>query len=287
VTSSNTREVAIAGRRIGAGNPCFVIAEAGVNHNGDLGLASKLVDAAAEAGADAVKFQAYRASEVAAPAAPKARYQEEATGSGESQLAMLARLELDAGELVTLKRRAEERGLVFLASAFDAESVRLLDRLDVAAVKLGSGELTNDPLLAEVASTGRPVLLSTGASELEEVADAVAVLRANGGRDVVVLHCVSAYPAPPNEANLRAMATLAAALGVPVGFSDHTEGDEVALAAVALGAAAVEKHFTLDRGLPGPDHRASLEPAELRTLVLRLRRVESALGDGTKAPTPA
>lgn len=277
--------VTIGGRPVGPGAPCFVIAEAGVNHNGQLELALQLVDAAAEAGSDAVKFQAFTADDVAAPSAPKARYQEETTRGGESQLAMLQRLELDRDAFATLKRRAEERGLVFLASVFDTGAVALLDELGVAAFKVGSGELTNRLLLEEIAARGRPVILSTGAADAAEAAAAVAALRAGGAEDVVVLHCVSAYPAAADEANLRAMATLEAGLGVPVGFSDHSEGDEVALAAVALGAVVLEKHFTLDRSLPGPDHRASLEPAELAEFVRRVRRVELALGDGIKRPS--
>lgn len=279
--------VTIGGRRVGPGERCFVIAEAGVNHNGDGALARRLVDAAADAGADAVKFQLFRADEVAAPDAPKARYQAETTGASESQLEMLRRLELDPGAFAQLKRRAEERGLLFLSSAFDAASVDVLDRLGVAAFKIGSGEVTNHPLLAEVGRRGRPVILSTGTADLAEVEAAVDVVRDAGASGIVLLHCVSAYPAAAEDANLRAIETMAARLGLPVGYSDHTEGDEVALAAVALGACVVEKHFTVDRSLPGPDHRASLEPDELAALVGRIRRVEAALGDGVKQPTAA
>jgi N-acetylneuraminate synthase len=263
----------------------LVIAEAGVNHNGDPLLAARLVDAAAEAGANAVKFQVFRADAVAAPTAPKASYQSETTGAGESQLQMLSGLELDAESFGALKAQCDDRGILFLASAFDAASVEMLDALDVAAFKLGSGELTNHALLADVGGRGRPVLLSTGMADLEEVEEAVAVLRAAGTADVVVLHCTTAYPAPAAEANLRAIATLRDRLRIPVGYSDHTAGDEIALAAVALGACVLEKHFTLDRSLRGPDHRASLEPAELAALVRRVRGVESALGDGVKRPT--
>jgi N,N'-diacetyllegionaminate synthase len=276
--------VRIGGRDVGAGAPCFVIAEAGVNHNGDLALAHQLVEAAAAARADAVKFQLFRADELAAASAPKAPYQRETTGASESQLEMLRRLELDADALAEVKTAAEQSGLVFLCSAFDHGSVERLDELGVAAFKLGSGELTNGPLLADVASRGRPVILSTGASTLDDVDEAVATLRDGGASELVVLHCVTAYPAAAEDANLRALATLAEHLAVDVGYSDHTEGEEIALAAVALGACVLEKHLTLDRSLPGPDQRSSLEPGAFRALVEHVRRVESALGDGVKEP---
>lgn len=278
--------VIIAGRRVGDDAPCFVIAEAGVNHNGDVELAHRLVDAAADAGADAVKFQAFRAEGVAAETAPAAAYQVRSAGAI-SQLELLRGLELDAADFAELKRHAEERALVFVATPFDDASVELLDRLDVAAYKVASPDVVNPLLLREIGRRGRPVILSTGTADLAEVEAAVATLRGAGTKDIIVLHCVSAYPAPAAEANLRALATMRDALGVPVGFSDHTKGDEVALAAVALGASMLEKHFTLDRSLPGPDHASSLEPVELAALVARVRRVESALGDGIKAPTAA
>ena len=277
--------MAIGGRRVGPGAPVLVIAEAGVNHNGDPELALSLVEAAAASGADAVKFQAFRADDVAAPGAPKADYQLAATGAGQSQLEMLRALELEEAAWEALKECADKAGVVFLASAFDEASVAFLDRLGVAAFKVGSGEMTNHPLLAAVGSRGRPVIVSTGTADLGEVEAAVGVVRRAGAEDVAVLHCVSAYPAVAEDANLNAMATLAERLRVPVGFSDHTIGDEVALAAVALGACILEKHFTLDRSLPGPDQRASLEPGELAELVRRVRRVEAALGDGVKRPT--
>jgi N,N'-diacetyllegionaminate synthase len=279
--------VSVGGRRVGPGEPCFVIAEAGVNHNGEVELARRLVDAAADAGADAVKFQTFRADGVATAAAPKAGYQLESTDAGESQLEMLRGLELDRDAHAELKERAEERGLVFLSTPFDARSVELLDELGVDAYKIASPDVTNRLLLEDVGSRRRPVFLSTGMAELAEVEAGVSVLRAAGAEEIVVLHCVSEYPAPAAAANLRAMATMAERLGLPVGYSDHTDGEEVALAAVALGAVALEKHLTLDRSLPGPDQRASLEPDELAALVAAVRRVESALGDGIKAPTAA
>lgn len=274
----------VGGRRVGDGEPCFVVAEAGVNHNGDRELALRLVEAAADAGADAVKFQTFRAAGVAAPDAPKARYQVEATGAAETQREMLERLELGPDDHVALKAAAEERGLVFLSSPFDAESVELLDRLGVAAFKIASPDVVNEPLLEDVGRRGRPVLLSTGTADLAEVERALEVLRTAGASDVVVLHCVTAYPADAADANLAAMATMRERLRVPVGYSDHTVGDEVAIAAVALGASVLEKHLTLDRSLPGPDQAASLEPHELAELVARVRRVEAARGDGVKRP---
>jgi N-acetylneuraminate synthase/N,N'-diacetyllegionaminate synthase len=279
--------VTIAGRTVGAGSPCFIVAEAGVNHNGRVELARQLVDAAAAAGTDAVKFQTFRAAGVASVMAPKAGYQLETTDATESQLDMLRPLELDFEAHIELKRRATERGLVFLSTPFDAESVDLLDRLDVAAFKVASPDVTNLPLLEQIGGRGRPVILSTGTADLEEVVRAVATLRRAGANELVVLHCVTAYPAAAGDANLRAMATMAEVLGVPVGYSDHTEGDEVALAAIALGACMLEKHLTLDRSLPGPDQRASLAPDELADLVRRARRVEAALGDGAKRPSAA
>jgi N-acetylneuraminate synthase/N,N'-diacetyllegionaminate synthase len=279
--------ISIGERPVGAAAPCFVIAEAGVNHNGDLDLALRLVDAAAEAGADAVKFQTFRADAVAAADAPKAAYQEQTTGTRDTQRAMLERLELDVAAHQVLRERCVERGVVFLSTPFDPASAALLDELDVAAFKIASPDLTNYLLLDDVGHRGRPVLLSTGLATLDEVAAAVERLRAAGTSDLVLLHCTSEYPAPAGEANVRAIPAMRERFGVPVGFSDHTEGDEVALAAVALGAAVVEKHLTLDRALPGPDHRASAEPPELRRLVQAIRRVESSLGDGVKVPTPS
>jgi len=277
----------IAGRRIGPGEPCFLVAEAGVNHNGDLALANQLIEAAAAAGADAVKFQTFRGERLVSPAARKAAYQTAATGAQGSQLDMLRRLELPPEAFGDLKRRCDALGMVFLSTPFDEASADLLEALGIAAFKIPSGEVTNLSLLDHVGRKGRPVILSTGMSTLEEVRAAVDTLRAAGAQGVVVLHCVSSYPADPADANLRAMATLAAAFHAPVGYSDHTPGIEVALAAAALGACVIEKHVTLDRTLPGPDHRASLEPAGFAALVRGVRLVESALGDGRKRPMPS
>lgn len=283
-----TRPVRIEDRLIGSGEPCLVIAEAGVNHNGDVALAHRLVDEAAEAGVDAVKFQRFVTEELITREAPKAGYQILTTGDGGGQHAMLKALELADEHHLALKRHCEERGLLYLCTPYEAQSIDFLDRIGVAAYKVASTDTTNLPFLRHLASKGRPVLLSTGMSTLGEVDEAVTGLVAGGlGDGVVVLHCTSEYPAPPEEANLRAMRTLELATGCPVGFSDHTPGIGMSPFAVALGAVVVEKHFTLDRGLPGPDHAASLEPAELRRLVEAVRMVEQALGDGVKRPTPS
>jgi N-acetylneuraminate synthase len=277
--------IQVGNKLIGAAQPVFVIAEAGVNHNGDLKLARALIDVAVEAGADAVKFQTFQADRLATPNAPKADYQLQTTGDAESQFDMLRRLELSPDAHRELQSYCHERGIIFLSTPFDDVAVDLLDELGVPAFKISSGDLTNSPLLEHVASKGKPVILSTGMSELSELIEAVSVLNTAGCENPVLLHCVSNYPAAPAEVNLRAMQTMRSAFDVPVGFSDHTEGIDVALAAVALGACVIEKHFTLDRTLPGPDHRASLEPAELRELVRSIRRVETALGNGRKVPS--
>lgn len=284
LTARQVSAVKIAAREVGPGHPCFVIAEAGVNHNGHLDLALKLVDAAADAGADAVKFQTFSAERLTTVRAAKAAYQVANTGSRGSQFEMLKALELSPQAHATLLTRSRERGILFLSSAFDEESSNFLDDLGVAAFKVPSGELTNLPFLRHLARKGRPLVVSTGMATLGETAAAVDAVRAEGCKELVLLHCVSDYPADPADANLRAMASLREAFGAPTGFSDHTAGDVVTLAAVALGACLVEKHFTLDRTMPGPDHRASVEPAELAALVRRIRTVESALGSGVKMP---
>lgn len=277
--------VEIAGRKIGREYAPFLIAEAGVNHNGDMDMALALVDAAAQAGADAVKFQSFSADRLVTKQAPKAKYQLETTNEHESQYQMLKDLELSEEHHRILLARCQQKGVLFLSSPFDETSADLLERLNVPAYKIPSGEITNHPFLAHIARKGRPIILSTGMSGLGEVEAAVETIASAGDPPLVLLHCVSQYPAPPEELNLRAMHTLESAFDVPVGFSDHTEGIEMALVAVALGATVIEKHFTLDRGLPGPDHRASLEPDELRRLAEGMQRVYIALGDGRKLPT--
>lgn len=276
--------VSIAGRPVGVGARAFVIAEAGVNHNGDLALAHRLIEAAKEAGADAVKFQAFSTEALATSAAPKAGYQEQTTGPG-SQQDMLRRLELSGDDFKSLQAHCAA-DITFLCSPFDDGSLDLLDALGVPAFKIGSGEVSNTPLLARVAGKRLPVILSTGMATMDEVHTAVGVLRANGSAGIVLLHCVTAYPAHYEDMNLRAMGTLAAAFAVPVGLSDHTMGIAVPIAAVALSACMIEKHLTLDRALPGPDHSASLEPQEFAAMVAGIRQIEAALGDGRKEPRP-
>jgi N-acetylneuraminate synthase len=264
----------------------FIIAEAGVNHNGSLDLALRLVDAAKASGADAVKFQTFRAGLLATRSAHKASYQERTTAPTESQFEMLQRLELDAAAHQRLIDHCRQIGIQFLSSPFDTQSADLLATLNVPLYKVPSGEITNLPFLQHLARKGRPLIMSTGMSTLGEVEEAVNVLRAAGAMQLTLLHCVTEYPAPYAEVNLRAMQTLKSAFDLPVGYSDHTPGIDIAIAAVALGAEVIEKHFTLDRTLPGPDHAASLEPVELRQMVEAIRHVEAALGTGIKAPAP-
>lgn len=264
----------------------FIIAEAGVNHNGSLDLARQLVDAAKSSGADAVKFQTFRADLLATRSAHKAPYQERTTASTESQFDMLKRLELDASAHFALIDHCHKVGIQFLSSPFDMASADLLAEMDVPLFKVPSGEITNLPFLRHIASKKRAVILSTGMSTLGEVEEAVQVITTSGAPKLTLLHCVTEYPAPYAEVNLRAMETLRAAFGLSVGYSDHTPGTEIAIAAAALGAEVIEKHFTLDRSLSGPDHKASLEPAELQKMVESIRHVEAAMGTGIKLPAP-
>ncbi len=279
-----TDEFTIGSTAVGPSHPVYIIAEAGVNHNGDLALAHRLVEAAAHAGANAVKFQTFKAERLVTPQAAKAAYQKETTGIGESQLEMIERLELPFEAFRELEADCQRRGILFLSTPFDEESADFLEQLRVVAFKVGSGEITNLPFLAHLARKGRPLIVSTGMATLGEVETAIHTIRTAGNPPLALLHCVSNYPAEPADANLRAMHTLSAAFGTPVGFSDHTLGLTVPLAAVALGACIIEKHFTLDRTMPGPDHRASLEPAQLQALVRGIREVQAALGHGRKEP---
>ena len=250
---------------IGEGSPVFIIAEAGCNHNGDIKLAKRLVDVAVEAGADAVKFQTFVTDELVTRHAEKADYQKKNTGNGkESQSAMLKNLELSFDAFRTLKTYCDQSDIIFLSTPFDYVSADFLEGLNVPAFKIASGDITNLPFLTYIAARGKPVILSTGMSTLEEVHTARETLMENQDTPLVLLHCTSDYPAPAEDVNLYAMRTLYQTFKVPVGFSDHTLGIEVALAAVALGARVTEKHITLDKELPGPDHRASLEPHELK-----------------------
>jgi N-acetylneuraminate synthase len=284
LASRGIQPVKIDGRTIGPGHSCFIIAEAGVNHNGDLNLARELVCAAAEAGADAVKFQTFCAEQLASCRAPKAVYQLNVTDTNESQLAMLKRLELSAAYHHELSSLCHDQGVTFLSSPFDERSADFLEELCLVAFKIPSGEITNLSFLQHVARKNRPMIVSTGMSALHEVQAALRAIAEVGDPRVILLHCVSNYPADPMDVNLLAMKTMSSAFGVPVGYSDHTEGTEIALAAVALGACVIEKHFTIDRSLPGPDHCASIEPQELSALVRGIRKVEASLGNGAKVP---
>ncbi|MBI5720022.1 MAG: N-acetylneuraminate synthase [Burkholderiales bacterium] len=291
---------------------CLFIAEAGVNHNGSRDLALRLVDAAADAGADVVKFQTFQAADLVTAHARKADYQVANTGEAGAQLQMLQRLQLSHEDHHALAARCRERGVRFMSTAFDETSLAFLATLDMPAVKVPSGDITHAPLLLQAARLGRPLIVSTGMSTLADIEAALAVIAFGltrpglpGGHAecetarlsaegqaalrerVTLLHCVTQYPAPPEAVNLRAMDTLAQAFGLPVGYSDHTAGIEVALAAAARGATVIEKHYTLDRTLPGPDHVASLEPGELRQLVAGVRAIAAALGSPIKAPAPA
>ncbi len=268
-------------------SPVLIIAEAGVNHNGDMALARDLVDAAAAARADVVKFQTFSADRLVTAQARKAEYQSRTADANESQHSMLRHLELSRVMHAELMARCNARGIRFSSSGFDKESIDLLVELGVDFFKIPSGEITNLPYLRYLGSLGREVILSTGMANLGEIEDALNVLEKAGTArtKVTVLHCNTEYPTPMGDVNLRAMLTIRDAFGVSMGYSDHTLGIEVPIAAVALGARIIEKHFTLSRKLPGPDHKASLEPEELRDMVVAIRNIERALGDGIKRPS--
>lgn len=263
----------------------FIIAEAGVNHNGDIDIAKKLVDEAVLAGADAVKFQTFKAENLVCRDAAKAAYQMETTDKSESQFEMLKKLELTPDMHEQLIDYCKQKKIMFLSTPFDIDSLKYLIRCGLEVVKIPSGEITNYPYLREVGRTEKKVILSSGMSTLAEVKEAVKVLRDNGNQEITVLHCNTEYPTPFEDANLNAMLTIKNELGVSVGYSDHTPGIEVPIAATALGAAMIEKHFTLDKNMEGPDHKASLEPKELRAMISAIRNIELALGDGEKRPS--
>lgn len=262
----------------------FIIAEAGVNHNGDISTARRLVDAARAAGADCVKFQTFRAKNLAAHSAGRAAYQKMAIGEG-AQQDMLRRLELSFEEFMGLKEYCVQAGIQFLSTPFDFESIDFLISMDMPFWKIPSGEITNLPYLLRIAGTEKSVVMSTGMSTLKEVGTALDVLKKNGSGPVTLLHCNTEYPTPMKDVNLRAMLTLRDTFHCEVGYSDHTLGTEVPIAAAALGATIIEKHFTLDRNMEGPDHKASLEPKELAAMVRGIRNVELALGTGIKEPS--
>lgn len=271
-------------------NKTLIIAEAGVNHNGSLDMAMRMVDAAVETGADAIKFQTFKAKNIIAAHAPKALYQQKTTGSGESQLEMVKKLELDEAAHINLFQYCLERGIQFLSTPFDLESIDLLDRLGLTTFKIPSGEITNLPYLRKLGILKKRLILSTGMADLDEIKDALDVVIHSGTllESITVLHCNTEYPTPVEDVNLKAMLTIKAVFpGIQVGYSDHTTGIEVSIAAVALGARVIEKHFTLDRNLPGPDHKASLEPNELMAMIAAIRNIEKAVGDGIKKPSPS
>jgi N,N'-diacetyllegionaminate synthase len=270
-------------------NRVLIIAEAGVNHNGDLAMAKQLIDAAADAGADLVKFQTFNADRLVTRSAKKADYQTQAIGHDESHHEMLRRLELDHAMHEELIAHCATRGIAFFSTGFDIESIDMLVGLGQDHFKIPSGEITNLPYLRHIGRLDKKVILSTGMATLGDIEAALAALEQAGTQraNLTVLHCTTEYPTPMAEVNLRAMQGIAAAFGVPVGYSDHTAGIEVATAAVAMGATVIEKHFTLDRTLPGPDHQASLEPEELKAMVGAIRNIETALGDGVKRLTPS
>lgn len=272
-------------RTVGEGESCFIIAEAGVNHNGSVDCAKKLIDTAKWAGADAVKFQIFKAEDIVIPQAEKAEYQKNTTCQDESQFDMIKKLELSEEEFRYLASYAKEKDILFLSTPFSCKSVNLLEEMDISAYKIASGEITNFPLLEYIAGKGKPIILSTGMSTLEEIGEALKVINEAGEQRVVLLHCVTSYPARIEEINLKAIETLRKAFNLPVGLSDHTLGKTSSIAAVAMDACMIEKHFTLCRNLPGPDHKASLEPAELKELAEAVRDVEKAMGSGIKLPT--
>lgn len=268
-------------------NKIIIIAEVGVNHNGDLNLARKLVSEASHAGADVVKFQSFNSSLCITVNASKASYQVQSIGDIESQLEMVQRFELDVTEHMLLKEACKEEAVEFLSTAFDFPSINLLYSMGIKRWKIPSGEITNLPYLRKIGSLKQPIILSTGMANLGEIEAAIHVLeQAGSSRDqITVLHCTTEYPAPLDEVNLRAMQAMAQAFGVAVGYSDHTDGIDVPIAAAAMGAKVIEKHLTLDRTMEGPDHRASLEPDQFAAMVQGIRAIEQALGDGIKRPT--
>ncbi len=263
----------------------FIIAEAGVNHNGKIELAKKMIDLAQEAGADAIKFQTFRAENLVSKFAPKAEYQQKNTGNDDSQLAMLKALELSYSDFAELNTYCQDIGIAFMSTPFDLESISFLDQLGMSIFKIPSGEITNLPYLKTIAKLNKKIILSTGMSSLQEVEDAIDLLTGNGAKDISLLHCTTEYPAPLQDVNLKAMNTLKEKFGLEIGYSDHTIGIEIAIAAVAMGATIIEKHFTIDKNMTGPDHKASLNPDELKAMITAIRNIELALGNGLKIPS--
>ncbi|XDD45081.1 N-acetylneuraminate synthase [Leptospira sp. WS39.C2] len=268
-------------------NKTLIIAEAGVNHNGDMKLAEELIDIAVEAGVDVVKFQTFTADALVTESAKKANYQSNSTDPNETQYSMLKKLEISKENHWKLIEHCNLKKIEFLSTAFDLESLKFLSQLNLHRFKIPSGEITNLPYLKLIGSFQKPVILSTGMSTLGEIEEAILALEASGlnRKDLTVLHCNTEYPTPASDVNLKAMLSIQNAFGVSVGYSDHTSGIEISLAAVALGATVIEKHFTIDQSLPGPDHKASLNPDELKSLVKGIRNIEKAFGDGIKRPS--
>lgn len=264
----------------------YIIAEAGVNHNGSFELACRLVDAAKTAGVDCIKFQTFKSKNLVSHSAQKADYQKGTTGDG-SQVDMLKKLELSYIDFLKLKEYCDKAGITFLSTPFDFDSIEFLNSIEMPFWKIPSGEITNLPYLLALAKTGKPVVMSTGMCEMAEIEAAIRVLRENGTKGIKLLHCNTEYPTPFEDVNLKAMQTMRDAFDLEVGYSDHTKGIEVPVAAVALGATVIEKHFTLDRNMEGPDHKASLEPDELAIMVQSIRHIEKALGKGDKTPSPS
>jgi N,N'-diacetyllegionaminate synthase len=275
--------IKIGKRKIGLGNPCFIIAEAGVNHNGDVIIAKKLIDVAVAAGADAVKFQTFRTEEVMIHQAEKAEYQKFQTDSSETQFDMVKKLELSENNFFDLSKYASKRGIVFLSTPFDLGSVDVLEKIGVPVYKIPSGEITNYPLLKKIASFGKPIILSTGMANLGEIESALKILKLEGANNIILLHCITSYPALYEDLNLKVIKTLECSFHLPVGFSDHSLGLVGSIGAVALGAVVIEKHFTLDNLMEGPDHKSSLNPEELKNLVEDIRILEKSLGTGDKS----
>ena len=265
----------------------LIIAEAGVNHNGNLKIAKKLINVAADAGADMVKFQTFTPERIVSRFAEKAEYQKKSTGNDDSQLEMLRKLVLKKEWHPVLKEHAEKRGIKFISTPFDFDSIDFLKELDLPLFKIPSGEITNLPYLERIGQIGKPVILSTGMSSMDEIEKAVSILRESGCGEISVLHCNTQYPTPYKDVNLEAMDTIRRRLNVPVGYSDHTSGIEVPIAAVAMGAEIIEKHYTLDKDMEGPDHKASLDPCELKEMIRAIRNIEDAIGDGEKSLTPS
>lgn len=277
-------KIEIGNKLIGENEPCFIIAEAGINHNGSVVMAKKLIDAAKDAGADAVKFQTFEAEKIVTPNAKQAKYQIKNIGKKESQYTMLKKLELSYSDFRNLKKYCDRKKIIFLSTPHSCkEDVNLVSEL-CPVIKVGSGDLTNLPILEYIAKKQLPIILSTGMATLKEVKEAVkTILPIN--EKLILLHCTTNYPTSLKEVNLKAIQTMAREFNLPIGYSDHTDGIKVSLAAVAMGACVIEKHFTLDKNLPGPDHKASLEPKELNEMVIAIRNVEKVLGDGIKKPT--